>query len=100
MSTTLTALGQSGFILEAGERRIVFDPYLSNSVEESGGHPPGTWARQFPPPMAPTDLRADIALISHAHNDHCDRVTITALAAASPGRTVSSHLGEIAFPEP
>jgi L-ascorbate metabolism protein UlaG (beta-lactamase superfamily) len=34
--------------------------------------------------MAPADLQADLALITHAHGDHCDPATLKDLAAVRP----------------
>lgn len=85
MPVVIRALGQAGFVLRAGPIALAIDPYLSNSVEESGGHQPGLFARRFPPPVLPAAL-GDLAavLVTHAHGDHCDRETLLPLAEASP----------------
>jgi L-ascorbate 6-phosphate lactonase len=81
----LWSLGQSGFVLKGHGGVAVIDPYLSNSVEEASELPHGTWARSFAPPVAPEELGCvDVLLTTHAHQDHCDRVTIEAVLGASP----------------
>ena len=85
MPLVIQALGQAGFVLRAGPTALVIDPYLSNSVEESGEAAPGLFERRFPPPVLPAAL-SDVAvvLVTHAHGDHCDRETLLPLAEASP----------------
>lgn len=85
MLTSMTALGQAGFLFRHAGTRLVVDPYLSNLVAENDSNQKGRWTRLFAPPIHPRDLRASIALITHAHDDHCDRETLTQLAANSPG---------------
>lgn len=65
-------LGQSGYVIRAGNVTVVIDPYLSDSA--ASGMPEFT--RLFPPPIAPEDLRADLYLITHDHLDHLDPETI------------------------
>ena len=68
-------LGQCGFLLDFGHTRIVTDPYLSDAVDR---HRPGDagWTRQYPAPAALMDLAPDGILISHAHDDHMDGMTL------------------------
>src|SRR4051794_16061982 len=51
----LTYLGHSGFMLEAGGKTVLIDPWVT-------GNPMATHSAD--------DLRADTILLSHAHNDH------------------------------
>jgi len=72
------ALGQAGFFLKLGDKRIVIDPYLTNSVYDSGAT---MWARKFDPPLAPDELPAfDLVMSSHHHDDHMDIATLTPLS--------------------
>ncbi|MGQ0605010.1 MAG: MBL fold metallo-hydrolase [Anaerolineales bacterium] len=81
----LCYLGQSGFIIKGGETIIYIDPYLSNYVEEAGFAPPGTFARQFPPPLLPHEAtHVQVIFCTHEHADHTDPLTVGPLAAAAP----------------
>lgn len=76
----LWALGQMGFVFKGGDVIGYIDPYLSNSVGETGGP-----ARRFPPPVQPGDVRhARYVFASHEHMDHADKPTLGPLMAASP----------------
>jgi L-ascorbate metabolism protein UlaG (beta-lactamase superfamily) len=81
----LCALGQSGLIVKGGETIIYIDPYLSNYVEEGGFAPPGTFAREFPPPLSPHEAtHVHAVFCTHEHADHTDPLTVGPLAAAAP----------------
>lgn len=96
----LQALGQAGFLVEAAGRRLVIDPYLSDSVAEQFGP---ALERQIPIVVSPGEL-VDVQwiLLTHAHLDHTDPATLRPLAAASPqakfiapyeSRTVLANIG-------
>jgi hypothetical protein len=43
MGITLYWLGQAGFVIQAGARRLIIDPYLSDTLaENTRGRPPRT----------------------------------------------------------
>ncbi len=67
-----TYLGQCCFLIECGTTRIVTDPYLSDSVDKGDL----LWRRQYPAPCTLHSLKPDAVLISHAHDDHMDPVTL------------------------
>ena len=74
-------LGGAGFVLKAdGAPTVAIDPYLSDSLDHFY-----SWKRLplSPIPLAPADLRAEIVLTTHAHEDHLDPETIPALAQSS-----------------
>lgn len=74
-------LGQHGLAVKRSGRICYFDPYLSNSIDESYGNAP----RNFPSPLDPEQVtNADYVFISHHHDDHLDPVTVRGIAAASP----------------
>jgi len=78
-------LGQAGFVIDGGRRRVVIDPYLSDSLAEKyrGSHFPHK--RMMPAPVAPEDIRhVDMVLATHAHTDHLDPGTLPALMTANP----------------
>lgn len=81
----LWGLGQSGFILKGGQTVAYLDPYLTNSVDEAGYAPRGSFPRQFPPPLEPSQAtHAQVVFCSHEHVDHTDPQTLVPLARASP----------------
>jgi L-ascorbate metabolism protein UlaG (beta-lactamase superfamily) len=74
-------LGQHGMAVKRAGRICYFDPYLSNSIDETYGNAP----RNFPPPVRPEEVvNADYVFISHHHDDHLDPVTVRGIADASP----------------
>lgn len=78
-------LGQAGFVLEIAGRRIVIDPYLSDSLAEKYRGTPRPHNRMMPPPIAPGDcLPVDLVLSTHAHTDHMDPGTLPILLSANP----------------
>jgi L-ascorbate 6-phosphate lactonase len=74
-------LGGAAFVLKSSSGRVVaIDPYLSDSLDHYY-----SWKRLplSPIPFAPSDLLADLVLVTHAHEDHLDPETIPELAQAS-----------------
>jgi L-ascorbate metabolism protein UlaG (beta-lactamase superfamily) len=85
----LWGLGQSGFILKGGGTVAYLDPYLTDSVDEAGYAPRGSFPRQFPPPLAPSEAaHAQVVFCSHEHVDHTDPATLVPLARAAPGAVI------------
>ncbi|MDO4739566.1 MAG: MBL fold metallo-hydrolase [Eubacteriales bacterium] len=68
----VTYLGQCGFLLESQGVRIVTDPYLSDYVDRNNEG----WARSYAPPRTLSELKPDMILISHSHDDHMDPQTL------------------------
>ena len=64
-------LGQGGFDVALGDKRLIIDPYLSDSVVKVDG-----FKRVMPLPIEPKDLRADLIITTHDHQDHLDPDTI------------------------
>ena len=80
----LWSLGQAGFVIKGGETIAYIDPYLSDSIEESGGP-----ARRFPIPIDPRAAsHAQIVFATHEHADHADTATLGPLMAASARATL------------
>ena len=78
-------LGQAGFVIEAGGRRLVIDPYLSDSLAEKYRGKRYAHERMMPAPATPAELGpVDLVLVTHQHTDHMDPQSLMPLAAANP----------------
>ena len=77
-------LGQSGFLLQSAGVRLLFDPYLSDSLTRKYQHTDKPHVRMTERVVDPGALR-EISLItsSHAHTDHFDPDTLVPLLDAS-----------------
>lgn len=65
-------LGQSGYVLETENSRILIDPYLSDSVSRIVGRP-----RLLPIPIDPKTFSCDGVICTHNHPDHLDPDTVS-----------------------
>ncbi|NDW07408.1 MBL fold metallo-hydrolase [Jiella pacifica] len=75
-------LGQAGFVVEGGGRRVVIDPYLSDSLAEKYRGARFAHVRMMPAPVEPCEiLHVDAMLATHAHTDHLDPGTLPQLLA-------------------
>ena len=80
----LWSLGQAGFVLKGGETIAYIDPYLSDSIAETGGP-----SRRFRIPIDPGQIHhAQVVFVTHEHMDHTDAPTLGPLMAASPRATL------------
>src|SRR6266545_3382584 len=80
----LWSLGQAGFVIKGGDTIAYIDPYLSDSIAESGGP-----QRRFRIPIDPAQVRhAQVVFATHEHMDHADGPTLRALMAASAQATL------------
>lgn len=78
-------LGQAGFVIEAGGRRLVIDPYLSDSLAEKYRGKRFEHERMMPAPATPAELGpVDLVLVTHQHTDHMDPQSLIPLAVANP----------------
>lgn len=68
--------GQCGFLISSGGIRVVTDPYLSDSIDRENYSEKTPWKRLYPVPCTLSELKADIVIISHAHDDHLNPDTI------------------------
>jgi L-ascorbate metabolism protein UlaG (beta-lactamase superfamily) len=78
-------LGQAGFVIDAGGRRLVIDPYLSDSLAEKYRGRLYPHQRMMAAPVT-TDALGDIDLVlsTHQHTDHMDPQTLQPLFGVRP----------------
>ena len=78
-------LGQAGFIVRAAGRRILIDPYLSDSLEEKYRDTDKPHPRMMPAPITVHELAGvECVLCTHRHTDHMDGQTLTRIAILNP----------------
>lgn len=76
-SVEITLGGNATVLIGSGSFSLVTDPWLSAAI--------GPWKRWRPAALTPADVSAaDAVLISHAHPDHLDPVTLAVLDADTP----------------
>lgn len=81
-----TFLGQVSFLYESDGLRWVIDPYLTNYVEDLYGE---KFARTYPFDSSEVSLdNLDYCLITHAHEDHCDPLSLALLLEMNPGMKI------------
>ena len=66
-------LGQAGFLLEKGEKRILIDPYLSDACAQAN---PNSY-RRTPLDEAYLNIKPDVIVLTHEHADHTDLQTLS-----------------------
>lgn len=78
-------LGQSGFLLQWQGKKLVFDPYLSDSLTQKYANTNKPHVRLSERVINPA-LLSDIDLItsSHNHTDHLDAATLKPIIANNP----------------
>jgi L-ascorbate metabolism protein UlaG (beta-lactamase superfamily) len=81
-------LGQAGFLIRSGNKRIVIDPYLSDSLAKKYSGTRFPHQRMAPPPLEPQNLfPIDYVFVTHGHTDHMDPESLRPIAAANPNCT-------------
>ena len=79
-------LGQAGFVIDAHGRRIVIDPYLSDTLAAKYRDTPFSHERMAPAPVSADELGpVDLVFCTHHHTDHMDGETLRRLAGRLPG---------------
>jgi len=68
----ITWLGQAGIMFETNGKIILIDPYLSDSVAKVN---PKNY-RRFPVDTHFLEIRPDVIICTHNHQDHLDRETL------------------------
>jgi L-ascorbate metabolism protein UlaG (beta-lactamase superfamily) len=78
-------LGQSGFLLQCGDRHLLLDPYLSDSLTKKYAATDKPHVRMTERVVAPEKLNfIDAVTSSHNHTDHLDAETLIPLLRANP----------------
>src|SRR5579859_5309799 len=78
-------LGQSGFLLYASGKSVLFDPYLSDSLTRKYAQTDKPHVRMTERVIAPDQLnRIDLITCSHNHTDHLDAESLLPLLDANP----------------
>ncbi|RCR66473.1 MBL fold metallo-hydrolase [Larkinella punicea] len=78
-------LGQSGFLLQWQDRRLLFDPYLSDSLSVKYAQTDKPHVRMSERVVDPGQLTGiDVVTSSHNHTDHLDAETLLPLFNANP----------------
>ena len=79
-------LGQSGFLVQWGQNRLLLDPYLSDSLTRKYATTDKPHVRMTERVVDPSRL-SGIGLVTatHAHTDHLDPETLVPLVASNPG---------------
>lgn len=79
-------LGQSGFLLQWKGKRVLLDPYLSDSLTEKYADTDKPHTRMSERVINPALLRGiDVVTSSHNHTDHLDAATLIPVLANNPG---------------
>jgi len=80
---SVVMLGQVGCKISTGKGNIYIDPYLSDAIERNISE---SLKRLRPIPISPDQVDdADLVLITHDHEDHCDLETLVPISLSSPG---------------
>ncbi len=96
----LAWLGQAGFLMRAGGRVVLIDPYLSDHLAWKYHGSLFPHARMMAAPVGAEDLpRVDLVICTHRHGDHMDPGTLPALAQAHPECRFVVPAAEAAFAE-
>ena len=79
-------LGQSGFLLQWKGKRILLDPYLSDSLTDKYANTDKPHTRMSELVINPALLKGiDVITSSHNHTDHLDAATLIPILANNPG---------------
>ncbi len=79
-------LGQSGFLLQWKGRRVLLDPYLSDSLTAKYAQTDKPHTRMSEQVIRPELLKQiDVVTSSHNHTDHLDAATLMPVLANNPG---------------
>ncbi len=78
-------LGQSGFLLKSRSGRVLFDPYLSDSLTKKYADTDKPHVRMTRQAITPRALHSiDVVTSSHNHTDHLDAETLIGVFESNP----------------
>ena len=80
----ITWIGQAGLVFKTSNLTIIVDPYLSDSVARVN---PANW-RRVPVEENLFDIKPDIMIFTHVHQDHYDPETVERFFAANDKMTI------------
>lgn len=84
-SVAIYWLGQAGFVIDGGGKRLVIDPYLSNSLGKKYLGTRFPHERLMAAPVQPGAIKhVDMVLCTHHHTDHMDPESLPDLLTANP----------------
>jgi L-ascorbate metabolism protein UlaG (beta-lactamase superfamily) len=90
-------LGQSGFLVKARGRFLLFDPYLSDSLTRKYADTDKPHARMTRRVVDPARLRfVDVVTASHGHTDHLDAETLREVLGPRARLVCPSEIAELA----
>lgn len=82
-------LGQSGYLVHAAGKSVLFDPYLSDSLTRKYAATDKPHVRMTERVVEPGRLTGiTVVTSSHAHTDHLDAETLQPLVGSNPGLTL------------
>jgi len=82
-------LGQSGFLVKSTLGRVLFDPYLSDSLTKKYQSTDKPHVRMTQLALQPDKLRGiDLITSTHNHTDHLDAETLGPLLAGNPNASL------------
>lgn len=80
----VTWIGQAGFLFEDENRKIIIDPYLSDSCYKSNPR----CFRRYPADEKYLEIQPDVIILTHDHLDHTDPETLDFYLKDKKGVTV------------
>jgi L-ascorbate metabolism protein UlaG (beta-lactamase superfamily) len=91
-------LGQSGFLLHAGGKTVLFDPYLSDSLTRKYENTDKPHIRLTERVLAPERLiGVDYITCSHNHTDHLDPETLLPILHTNPNAKLLVPAANVSF---
>jgi len=91
-------LGQSGFLVHASGKTVLFDPYLSDSLTKKYAATDKPHERLTEQVIAPSQLAGiDVITCSHNHTDHLDAETLLPLFEVNPRAMLVIPRANISF---
>jgi L-ascorbate 6-phosphate lactonase len=81
-------LGQAGYLFRSAGLTVAIDPYLTDSAAATAPE----FTRRLPVPIEPEELRVDLWIVTHDHQDHLDPETLRRYPHAQRTQFVAPRL--------